>query len=1310
MKNFTKLLMVVALLASYSCTQDVTTDLDQNVGSGQGEMVTLSATLPSPEARTELGAKVGNVYPLYWSEGDVVSVNGYAAGVEIVSGNRKLANLSVPAALETPYHLVYPWVEGVEPSAKVGYSPVVFQSVQAHTEGSFAQGSAPMYGYTNGFENITLKHLTAVLRVEVKAKAGETVNLSYLTVGTVDGAPISGVFDVDCSNGAMVARSSASSTILYDFGEGGCQLSDAQSSVFYIAVPQGAYEGFEINFIADNGAVMTKSFSGLGSKKLVAGKVREFPCVEFEAGSSMFLISNDAELLDFAAQMAAGGIAEDGALLVADIDMTDKDWTPIDLAGKVFDGNNKWIKGLRAPLFNTVSAQVRNLNVEVNIVAAEMISVGAICNTLEDGSLTNCSTAGTLTYSNTQNVGETLGDIAVGGVVGKVTAGNLLNCRNKMDIVIACGAAAGLESPSVLSFGGVAGAVNGDTVEVEACENHAALKINETSGSVSSTYAMGGVVGALVSASRFTECYNYGALTQSTPVELLYMGGVVGYAIAPVNKCENRGALSAHAAATAYNVGGVVAQGMELKNNSNYGSISTLNLPPVEDAVTGTRVLRLGGIAAFATKGTEDVFGACADANATLENNKNYGTIRSLASTLVGEVMCIGGVVGEANLSISNCYNYHSGDDEKSADIYVGGTLAPSSLSGIAGVVGRTTDETNDISNIYNHGNIEVHYTLRELGQPFYHAGLAAYVLGGDVSNSTNYGNVLVAADCSKITETNSYSLGGCLDYSQHGTLTNLTNEGEVKYTGRTSYTVKFGGIARYVDGSAAKVMENCVNNGKLVYAGVSGSTVYVGGLVQDCDMSMTNCHNNGDIVFEQSGAVGASAQIAGLMDAISGSSNAVYDGCTVSGDIIVSCVLGNSIYLGGFFYNIEANCVVKNCEMKGNIHITPTCISAGSGDYIGGFFATCKKTNVLTLNCKNSGEIKFEGMANSKQVNLGGISALHSSEAVSGSFVDCVNEGDIIYKGVPGVVATYVYMGGIVNRCGAQLTESSGNVNRGRIIAEGHVSKAYYVGGCVSNHNTAVGGLMGFTNEGLVQVTGKSDDSYYIAGVAAYVNLGLDTNEAADGTGDCIRDCHNNGEVRAEATVAGNAYVGGVAAFTSLKCSPMFDCTNSGYVYLGGKVLGGDNVVGGVAGRVGAAIANCSNSGTVEVGGTLSFPPVVGGVAGGVLRSPAITVACEGNENTGYILAGKSTSVGAITGVSRSVVQMLNSKVGGKVERNKVVTELTEQNYMDYIYGEKWPGDETEPAYDGATFVAPILPEGGEGTEGSGDNTEGTV
>ena len=322
MKKFTKFLVAVVLLASYSCVQDTTADLGQTVGSNQGEMVTLSATISAPEARTALGEKVGNVYPITWSEGDVVSVNGYAAGVEIVRGDKSVANLSVPASLETPYNLVYPWVEGVSASEQNGYSPVVFPSVQAHTEGTFALGSAPMYGYANGFEDAKLKHLVVALRFEVKAKAGESVNLKYLTVATVDGTPISGTFDVNCSNGELVAREGAPSTILYDLGETGLTLSDASTNVFYVAVPQGSYEGFEVNYIAEGGAVMTKTFAAKGNKKLVAGKVREFEAIEFEPTSSMYLISNDAELLAFAEQLAAGTVDATGAMLVADIGMT----------------------------------------------------------------------------------------------------------------------------------------------------------------------------------------------------------------------------------------------------------------------------------------------------------------------------------------------------------------------------------------------------------------------------------------------------------------------------------------------------------------------------------------------------------------------------------------------------------------------------------------------------------------------------------------------------------------------------------------------------------------------------------------------------------------------------------------------------------------------------------------------------------------------------------------------------------------------------------------------------------------------------
>lgn len=1310
MKKFTKFLVAVVLLASYSCVQDMTADLDQTIGSNQGEMVTLSATISAPEARTALGEKVGNVYPITWSEGDVVSVNGYAAGVEIVRGDSHVANLSVPASLETPYNLVYPWVEGVSASEQNGYSPVVFPSVQTHTEGTFAQGSAPMYGYASGFENVKLKHLVVALRFELKAKAGESVNLKYLTVSTVDGTPISGTFDVNCSNGDLVAREGNPSTILYDLGENGFALSDSSTSVFYVAVPQGSYEGFEVNYIAEGGAVMTKTFNAKGNKKLVAGKVREFEAIEFEATSSMYLISNDAELLDFAQQLAAGTVTAMGAMLVADIDMTDKAWTPVVLVDKVFDGNNKWIKGLSTPLFESVSSQVRNLNVESNLVVADAQVVGAICNKLEGGHIENCATVGTLTYSNQALVGASPSEIAVGGIVGSAINGNIVNCRNKMNIVITRGAASGLIEPSMMSVGGVIGLVDGDAVSVLQCKNHAEVKIAESAGDVTSSYFIGGIAGAAMSASEFKENYNYGSLVQATPVNMLYMGGVAGYAFAPISKCENHGSLSANAAALAYNLGGIAAQGVAMNGNTNYGAILTLNMPPVADAVSGTSVLRIGGVAAHATTTVEDAFAAGGDDSATFENNKNYGTIRSLASTFTGEIMCIAGVLGQANIPVSNCYNYHApGTDKNAIDIYVGGTLAPSSVSGIAGVVGRTTADTNSISGVHNYGNIATHYTLSAQGQPFYHAGAIAYTLGA-VSNSSNNGNLLLASDCSKIVGTNTLSMGGVIDYSQHGVLSNLRNTGEVKFAGQTSYIFKFGGVACYVDGSAAKTMTDCVNEGDLVFAGTSGNTVYVGGLVQDCDMSMTNCHNKGDILFTQAGAVGNTIQLAGLMDAISGSSGAIYDGCTVGGNISVACVVGGSIYVGGFFYNIEANCIVRNCELKGNIHITPTAITAGSGDYIGGFFATCKKTNVQLIGCKNSGEIKYEGMANKKQVNLAGISALHSAESTGATIKDCINEGDIIYKGVPGVVATYVYIGGILNRGQAQLTESSGNINRGRIIAEGHVANAYYVGGCVANYSSTAGSLTGFTNEGFVQVNGKSDDASYVGGVAAYVNLGLASGEVNDGTGDRIYDCHNKGEVRSEGKIHGNAYAGGVVAFSSLMCSPIFDATNSGNVYMGGTILGGDNAIGGIVARVGAAVVNCKNSGTVEVDpeARIEFQPVVGGIAGGVLRTQAITVECSGNENTGNVLGGKATAVGAITGVDRAVVVMPNSKVGGKVERNLKVVDLTEANYMDYIYGTKWSGEETEPAYDGATFVQVEVPEEG-GSEGS-DNTEETV
>ena len=71
MKNLTKLFVAVAVLfTSFACTTDATEDLGVKVG-GQTEIV-----LSLEESRTQLGEKADELYPLYWSEGDQIAVNG----------------------------------------------------------------------------------------------------------------------------------------------------------------------------------------------------------------------------------------------------------------------------------------------------------------------------------------------------------------------------------------------------------------------------------------------------------------------------------------------------------------------------------------------------------------------------------------------------------------------------------------------------------------------------------------------------------------------------------------------------------------------------------------------------------------------------------------------------------------------------------------------------------------------------------------------------------------------------------------------------------------------------------------------------------------------------------------------------------------------------------------------------------------------------------------------------------------------------------------------------------------------------------
>ena len=76
MKKLTRIFFAMAALVAVSCTTDATEDLGVQLGNGAGQT---EFVLSLEQSRTQLGEKAGEVYPLYWSEGDKISVNGIEA-------------------------------------------------------------------------------------------------------------------------------------------------------------------------------------------------------------------------------------------------------------------------------------------------------------------------------------------------------------------------------------------------------------------------------------------------------------------------------------------------------------------------------------------------------------------------------------------------------------------------------------------------------------------------------------------------------------------------------------------------------------------------------------------------------------------------------------------------------------------------------------------------------------------------------------------------------------------------------------------------------------------------------------------------------------------------------------------------------------------------------------------------------------------------------------------------------------------------------------------------------------------------------
>ena len=160
----TRLLALIALVAAQvslsSCGKTETT------GGTKPEPVpekNVSLSLSSGIAsKTVLGDMNGDVYPVYWCEGDRIIVNGKrSAPLHGIADKTIKATFDVDG-VNAPYGVVYPsWIcDAMDSEA----AEVSLQSVQKWTPGSFSSGAAVLYGKSSETE-FELKNLCGVVRI-----------------------------------------------------------------------------------------------------------------------------------------------------------------------------------------------------------------------------------------------------------------------------------------------------------------------------------------------------------------------------------------------------------------------------------------------------------------------------------------------------------------------------------------------------------------------------------------------------------------------------------------------------------------------------------------------------------------------------------------------------------------------------------------------------------------------------------------------------------------------------------------------------------------------------------------------------------------------------------------------------------------------------------------------------------------------------------------------------------------------------------------------------------------------------------------
>ena len=1288
MKNLTKIFMaVVAGMFAFSCVTDTTEDLGIKI---EGQKGVTKLTVSLEDSRTHLGEKEGDLYPLYWSEGDAIAVNGVASEpVSAAYVGKAGAEFTLNGALEHPYCVVYPasaaaTVEGeatdgeevVEPEAPATAYPVNFLAEQPYTVGTFAPEAAPMYGYrAEDTGAIQMQHLTGVLRLAIKGNGEKVTSI----VVKAQKGKIAGAYTVDCTTGEVTPSAEAVNSLTVTFADG--LVLGAEATPVYLTVPAGEYGTFVITVNTEAHEKMTLKFNS-DVKAIAAGVVRAFNEFEFEANANdsedVFLIDSKEALIEFA-RIAGTFYPRTVAKVTANIDMTGYDWTPIANFGEFeFDGGSEEgysIIGLNAPLFGTTAAYTHNVNLkDVNIEVTDLLHSGAIACDLY-GDIDNCKASGTININNTTFNGtasNSYDGINHGGLVGALYNHSAIDCTNNINITITSLVAPELALKGTVGgvIGGVSGAAN--EVEINGLVNNG--HITYASTTQKANVYISGIVGKNHDTSGqldfkvIKNCTNNGNITstkESVMAESLIFSGISGRI--QINKdtlCENlvnNGDFTHNGTCKAITMGGISSYSNQfaLKNCKNTGDLTI-----ADNAVVSGSALQMAGLVAAALTANEIT--RCSNSGKIYVGSKATAGTKSVIAGLVTDKAIIG--------TVDACYNTGAieiKDATFQSWAIIGGLFAANDNT--------TTIDT--YQNCSNSGNISIASNM-VIPSSLHIGGCDAYNLTINtlMDNVDNTGNITVGDN---IAFNGSLCIGGIARYIiNHGEVKNCNNSGAIS-VGKCSNVKTGNGGRLYLGGLFFEVLggtfTNCVNEATgdiTIKTGDWASRHIVGGWAAYFSFTstklttLTNCENKGDVTdVPAEGCAIESCEIGGFTgepyaneaaDENGAQPTIVFNTCKNSGNVVIGgkWTTNHNPMVGGFIGVNNYDCIEMNtCENSGNVTVTTVETVAPR---VGGFGGHDTNNGWWTLNnCTNSGEIKVDGvvtgLADGYSVKLGGFVGIKDGSPKL-EFTNCKNTGKVTLGGEQTAQSTKAYnycVGGFVGYTSHANISFSGSVNGSETdatkgaVTVGTAKSGVGAGGFIGVSTVAIT-LDGLKNYGPVQIDGACGQSNTYR-----VNLGgiLGVCPAKP----TIQNCENYGHIKYGPTASlSRADLGGIVGGTP-GGALISNCKNGGKVEHTSATASGEQTVAGICGcpQTGTIFNDCVNLASAEVigGGKTGSGYDIAGIGGGPSGSDIEFNRCKNYGTVKHTVQhSNSTYVGGIVGYGYSFKSFVDCENHGSV------------------------------------------------------------